>query len=1091
MKEFEKLNFDESLVVAFERVAMAFPSRVALGSEGWEPTYRELNETANRLAHRLIACGVGSGSRAAILMAHDAPMVSAVVAAQKAAKIVVALDPADPLTRLKTLIEDAEPTVIVTDSQNRDLAAELARPGGHVLNFELDAVRGPSGNPSIQIPPGQTACLTYTSGTTGRPRGVMKTHRQLRRAVAAHTDSMQYTENDCNPLFSAISTGQGISAIWWTLLNGAMLCPFPLAKRGLTGLADWIIDRRLTTYASSASVFRTLVKTLDDGLMFSNVRAVWLASESITADDFKSFRKHFPATCALVHGLSSSETSNIAWSRWMQTDEVPDGVLPVGHFSRDMGISLIGEDGQPVPSGQVGEIVVRSRYVAAGYWRDAELTAERFSEELDDQGTREVRSGDQGRINADGLLEFCGRVGDHIKIRGNRIALPDIERTFAALPGIQNVAVVAVSREIGEPMLVAFIVKANGASWTAPRLRQAVRTSLPRSMVPSTIVFLDSLPSNRGNKIDREALRQHAVPLRDEIKGERPETETELLLADIWADVFALSDIRLDEDFFSLGGDSLMGALVAAKVHAALDVELSLGEIADYPTVSALAALIDKRQRAGADGAPPILRVPRATHMPLSLLQEAMWPHCRGPAFTNVQGVRITGPLDIEIYRECLSDLVDRHEILRTTIGLVEGRPVQIIHPSAPLDFSVIDLTACKDPEGEADRIFREAASQSIDLETVPTMRHVLAKIADDQYRLARINNFMFVDGFSARILEDELAILYEAKLEGATPPLPAQAPLHYADYAMWQRQISQGGDSPFFKETMIWWNHLFSTAMPATNVPIRRLLRRKGLDPGEGVLRWMLEEKAATRLDEIARIAGTTHFVVRLAAFAALVADITGNPTVVIGTFFDNRNRTHAQSIVGRFVHWVPLVLSCDANRTFLEWLQAVHVRVFETLGHSELPFDTIQKQLRAAGIKPPETAITFMLSRDNSDQRFGNLTVSNDIFSVGTMPWGLLFYVDEKAPANCHVRFDASRCARQDMRALLDRYIQLLEIAAREPEVPIATLLTRLGPEPLRLRWAICAAKSKELLRWKSMRRSLKTWIRRPLKTWASSRG
>jgi non-ribosomal peptide synthetase component F len=251
-----------------------------------------------------------------------------------------------------------------------------------------------------------------------------------------------------------------------------------------------------------------------------------------------------------------------------------------------------------------------------------------------------------------------------------------------------------------------------------------------------------------------------------------------------------------------------------------------------------------------------------------------------------------------------------------------------------------------------------------------------------------------------------------------------------------------------------------------------------------------MLEEKAATRLDEIARIAGTTHFIVRLAAFAALVADITGRSTVVIGTFFDNRNRTHAQSIVGRFVHWVPLVLPCDASKTFLEWLQAVHVRVFETLGHSELPFDTIQKQLQAAGIKPPETAITFMLSRDNSEQQFGNLTISNDIFSVGTMPWGWLFYVDEKAPANCHVRFDASRCERQDMRALLDRYVELLEIAAREPEVPIATLLTRLDPKPLRLRWAICAAKSKELLRWKLMRRSLKTWIRRPLETWASSR-
>ncbi len=176
------------------------------------------------------------------------------------------------------------------------------------------------------------------------------------------------------------------------------------------------------------------------------VRFGWL-SEAVTADDFRAFRKHFPRTSVLVHGLSSSETSNIAWSRWTQDDNIPEGVLPVGHFSRDMDVSLLGDDGQPVARGEVGEIVVKSRYVANGYWRDPELTAERFSADLDGKGTRLVRTGDRGRINADGLLEFCGRKDDRIKIRGNRIELLDIERALERLPGIDRVAVVAVARE--------------------------------------------------------------------------------------------------------------------------------------------------------------------------------------------------------------------------------------------------------------------------------------------------------------------------------------------------------------------------------------------------------------------------------------------------------------------------------------------------------------------------------------------------------------------------------------------------------------------------------------------------------------------
>ena len=181
-------------------------------------------------------------------MSHDAPMVAAVLGVLKAGQIVVALDPGDPVSRLKMLVEDAEPNVIVTDVQNRNLAAEFGHPDCSILDFESETATGPVENPSIEIPPEQTAFLTYTSGTTGRPKGVMKPHRQLRRAAAAHSEAMQYTENDRIPLFSTVSTGHGARPICWFLLNGAMLCPFPVRTRGITGLADWIIDRELTVY---------------------------------------------------------------------------------------------------------------------------------------------------------------------------------------------------------------------------------------------------------------------------------------------------------------------------------------------------------------------------------------------------------------------------------------------------------------------------------------------------------------------------------------------------------------------------------------------------------------------------------------------------------------------------------------------------------------------------------------------------------------------------------------------------------------------------------------------------------------------------
>ena len=261
-------------------------------------------------------------------------------------------------------------------------------------------------------------------------------------------------------------------------------------------------------------------------------------------------------------------------------------------------------------------------------------------------------------------------------------------------------------------------------------------------------------------------------------------------------------------------------------------------------------------------------------------------------------------------------------------------------------------------------------------------------------------------DGPASHILNTELAILYEARLQGMEPPLPKAPSLQYADYAVWQRQVMRP-DGPYFNEVMSWWKSLISTAPPATRLPFRRLIPRAGLDPSEGVLQWKLEEGTAKRLDEFARSVDATHFTVRLAAFAALVADVTDNSTIVIGTNFVIRNHVDTQNIVGPFVNTTPLVFSYDATKTFLEWLEIVRDRVFETRTHSELPYEEVKQQLRAGGIEPPEIEILFAMSSDHSDQHFGNLVMSNELWSVGKMPWGCQFFVEEQKPENCRVQF------------------------------------------------------------------------------------
>ena len=1076
-------NFDESLVVAFERAVAKFSSRIALGSDFWEPTYRELNEAANRLAHRLIATNVVAGDRAAILMSYDSPMIAGVLGVLKAGLIVVPFNPDEPVARLKKLVEDAEPSVILVDSQNWRLATEILRPGCRIVAFESEIDSGSVDNPSIAILPGQTAFLGYTSGTTGRPKGVMKTHRQLLRGAAVHIEAMRYTENDRIPLFAMISTGQGAIAIW-LLLTGAMLCPFPIRERGVTGLDRWIIDRGLTVYVSSASIFRTLVKSIDERLVFSNVRAVRLASEATTAADFRTFQKHFPPTSFLVHGLSSSETSNIAWSRWAHGDVVPEGVLPIGHVSSD--VMLVDDDGRPVAQGEIGEIVVKSRYVANGYWRKPELTAQRFSADRDGTGTRLVKTGDLARMNADGLLEFCGREDDRIKIRGNRIELGDIERTMESLPGIHGAAAIAVWRENHEPVLVAFVVKTGSSSWTVQQFRRAIRENLPQAMVPSKILFLDRFPYNRGNKIDREALRQYALTVPAEDTGDEPRTETEILLADIWADVLEVSDVRRGDDFFSLGGDSLKGAVVAAQLHATLGIELNLGTIADHPTITMLATFIDQTQQINAVKVPPLIRATRRPSMPMSFNQEAMWNFCRGREGIYVHTDRIIGPLNVEIYKNCLDHLSDRHEILRTTFDLVEGRPVQIIHPSVPSGFQYIDLIASEHPELDADSIFRRESAREIDLTKLPIKRDVLVRTAPDKYRLLRISHMLISDGFAARLLEAELAKLYEARLQGKEPPLTRKARLQYADYAVWQRALMKSGN-PSNKEAVQWWTNVLSSPVPATRLPFRRLISRGGANPNEGVFGWQLNEHAARQLHQIARSAGATHFIVRLAAFVALLADVTGNSTVVIGTYLDNRNSLEAQSIVGRLLTTATLVFSYDPSKTFMEWTEIVRDRVFETIARND---PASQDQLRASKLKFPEFQIIFMMSSQHCGQHFGGLTISDDTSIMRSMPKGCTVYVDEQKPQNCRVIFDASRYDRNGMRVMIDRFVRLLETAADQPELPVGTLLAMAGTNSLRWTCANYAAPFYEFARGFYVGSPLVRMLWKPVKTWVLSK-
>jgi amino acid adenylation domain-containing protein len=1041
-------SFDIPLAEAFALAAGVSADRIAVDSGKRQLTYAQLAAVSSRLAGKLAECGAMPGDRTAILMEHDAPLIAALVGAIRAGQIVVGLNPTDPVERLLQLIEDAEPSAIVTDAENTNLAKRVAGPGVALLQFDLDHELTPSPFSAVAVDASQTAMLVYTSGSTGRPKGVMKTHRQIVRNVAAHTDAMGYSVADRIPLFSSIGSGQGATMVWCALLNGATLCPFPLRKQGFAGLAAWISSLRLTVYVSSASIFRTLVRSLGSDQVFADIRAVRLASESVTTDDLAGLRQHFPKAI-FVHTLSSSETGNIAWSRWLPSESIPAGRIPVGHVSRDIEVRLLDADGQPVAAGAIGEISVRSRYTAAGYWGDTEPTRETISKDLDGEGTRIVRNGDLARINAQGLIEYCGRTDSRVKIRGNRIELSEIEHILAMLPGVEHVAAVAVPREGYEPILVAFVVLSQESGWSIKRLRDAAATRLPLQMLPSRIIVLDAMPLGAGGKVDRERLRQYQLPQGSH--GDPPRGSTEVLLADVWAEVLSLEEVGRDEDFFEAGGDSLAGAVVSAHIHAAFGIELGLATLAGNPTLAKLAAHVDaERERKNPQA--PITPVPRNGPLPLSLFQERVWRAVqRTPSRAlAIRCYEILGALDVGAFEDCFRFLVERHEMLRTTFPIVDGQRKQMVHAAAPLGLSVVDLSHEGEPEEAAERLFKAEAAKPMDVELLPVTRLLLARLGPDRHLMLRIGHASGQDAFSFATILREFIALYDAKVRRIAPPIPRTMPIQYVDYAVWHRERMRP-DGQAYGDTIAWWKHLFAKRVRTTRLTRRRKIR-PGVspDPNNAVQPWLLDERFRKSLDVTAQRMGATPFIIRLACFVALVATLTGRNTVAIGTGFTNRQRSDTRNIAGLFTNLIPLVFTYRPGLAFHDWVQIVRERVFETEKHAELPLEEIYDRLRESGLRPPSIRMLFNMTADWSEERSGGLVIKRYPHPFAEMPWGFQVYFDPRTPSNCRMEYDARLYAHHEAKKIAARYVGVLRAAAEHPELTIGEIVRSTSGSP-----------------------------------------
>jgi amino acid adenylation domain-containing protein len=1040
----------QTLHERFARTAAGRPEQIALASDLWQPTYRELDAASNRLAHAVIGGGGATGDRTAILMRHDTPLIGAALGVLKAGRIAVVLNAEDPPARLRDVLADAEATLIVSDAANRALAIEISGSGVATIDFEAASGAGPSHNPNIAVEPDHTAFLIYTSGSTGGARGVMQTHRQALHNVRKHSRAMGLRSDDRIALIAALTGGLGVTNAFFALLNGASLHPFPVMTRGVIGLPEWMRAQRITVFVSTASFFRHFMRSLDGGHRFPQIRVVRLASEPATSEEFKDFRKHFPDDSIMVHTFGSTETGVIACLRLRPADTVAEGRLPIGLPADGVDVALHDEHGNEVGPGETGEIVVRSRAIFAGYWRRDEVTKRRRS--IADDGVPVFHSGDLARFTPAGMLEFVGRSDNRIKVRGYRVDLSEIDDALLAVPSVENAVCCAITSAGEDVSILAYVVPSNGRALSAAALRRALRPVLPAYMMPSAFVITDSFPLTPHGKVDRAKLMQIAPPSQATAQSEQPQTPTEATLATIWEDALELPRIGRRDDFFELGGDSLIASVVSARVHDAFGVEIHLGAFADHPTLLALAAhLDDLRRDSRMPPLPAIVRSPRDRPLPMTASQERTWSLSQTPkgsaAHTVARHCRISGNLDVERLEKALNAVVRRHEVLRTTFEVVNGEHLQIVHPPGHLDYAFRDFSAASDAAAEATRFFEQHSQRVFDLRQSPLVAFALVRIRADEHWLLRVCHHIVCDGWSWTLFFREVWSIYGGADSASELGPRGNEMLQIGDYAAWQRQVLRPG-SAVFDRTIAWWENLYADSPRAVALPFRRWWRKDGLDPSEGVIRWNLDREASQRLDALADAVRTTFYVTALAVFAAVLADATGKTDVFIGTNVTNRNRSGLRTMLGGITTLVTLRLRCHRHATFRQWLAEVARMVAGVEENAIVPYEMRRRELQRRGVRLPEINVNFIQADSRAAERFGDLDIDWSERHVRVMPWGFAVECERRSEGHRYnTLFDAGLHRPAAVRKFVDRHRRMLERLSGNPDRTVGELLTNLA--------------------------------------------
>ncbi|MDJ0007864.1 amino acid adenylation domain-containing protein [Gordonia alkanivorans] len=1061
---------ERTLVDLLDEAAAAHPEAPVLvaahprdPAESSPLSHAEFARRTRSLAAALQDRGIGAESVVAVQLRRGLDQVLALHAVVRAGAAFVPVDPDEPADRLEHILAVAAPDLIIGEASLAELRANPDRR-----------------DPVTVAGPDNTAYLLFTSGSTGKPKGVAITHR----AIVNRLGWMQarYPLNGSDRVLQKTPATFDVS-VWeffWPFVTGAALVvPSADGHRDPWYLRDVIDEHRITTVHFVPSMLTAFSAALSADAdtpggahrrattTLGSLRQIFTSGEALT-----------PGTVGATAALTSAPIHNLYGPTEAAIDvthhdacraDVP--VVPIGRPVWNTSVHVLDHRLRPQPPGAVGELYLGGVQLARGYRARPDLTAARFIASPDGSGERLYRTGDLVRMNDDGELEYLGRTDSQVKIRGQRVELGEIESALGSLHGVAAAGVLVRDDLVADgPVLVGYV--SGAADLHTRELRTELASALPGHMIPTVVMVLDELPTTANGKLDRRALPR--PELRTDREFVAPETALDRFVVRTVADVLGLdpdptgsSPISLRDDFFAIGGSSLSATRVASRLSKATGRRIGIRTIFDAEDIGGIVDALTELG-VGVDDSPgttsprtgsPVLAY---SPVPLSPAQHRLWLATRldpaGAATYNMPfTVRLVGSLDTDALRQALTDVIVRHEPLRSVV--VEKAGIAFMSPRSP-DTVTVDLPVLR-TEDVRDLPDREFAAQTFDLGADLPIRARLVRTSDDDHRLTVVVHHIAADGWSLAPLAGDLATAYRARREGNDPDWAA-LPVTYsqvsADRHAW---LSESADAT---AELDFWRATLADAPGETDLPLDRPRTGRGDASGASVTHTVSTDTHRA-IRELAADTGSTVFMVLHAAVAALLRSLSRSSDVVVGTPVAGRGDADLDGLVGMFVNTLALRTKVDKDAGFVDLLTHVRDVDLNAFDNAGLPFDRLVTELnpdRSSHVHPFFQVSLALEDRSAIRLDFAGLAATASRVDTGHTTFDLqLTFTEaqdtdgEPAGIGLEIAYATALFDRSTVTALSSRLDRLLQAATAQPrsavgDLPVLDLHERLDLVP-----------------------------------------